>query len=183
MNSARHEAKREGRFLRSIAAALTMTALAACAANQAKPAATNHAASFDKNPYPSTYKPYPATPTALVGATVYAAPAGGSTTAWCCWREAGSRRSATRGWRSGDYARIDAAGRFVTPGIIDHPQPPRRLSQPRGDLAFGRQRGDRFRLPPPSGPSIRSGRRIQGSAARSPTAGSPRCKSCRARPT
>ena len=46
-------------------------ALAACASTGAKEAKSNPAVKFDRNPYPSTYKPYPGAPTALVRATVF----------------------------------------------------------------------------------------------------------------
>jgi len=83
-------------------------------------AAVKAARDFNKDPYPSTYKPYPGVPTALVGATVFD----------------GTGRRIERGTvliRDGKveavggpdlavpdgYARIDATGKFVTPGIID----------------------------------------------------------------
>ena len=110
-----------GGIARFTAVILGALALAACAANAPKPASTNGAVtSFNKNPYPSTYRPYPSTSTALVGATVY---------------DGEGRRidngvvllSGGKVEAVGDaglaipsgYARIDASGRFVTPGIID----------------------------------------------------------------
>ena len=45
-------------------------ALAACATTQ-EGGGDIAGTAFDKNPYPSTYRPYPGAPTALVGATIY----------------------------------------------------------------------------------------------------------------
>ncbi|GAC1404740.1 MAG: amidohydrolase [Novosphingobium sp.] len=82
--------------------------------DKAKPAAIN------ENPYPSTYHPYAGEPTAIVGATVFDG--------------AGARIdhgtvlvSGGRIEKIGDaslaipagYRKIEAAGKFVTPGIID----------------------------------------------------------------
>ncbi|HUQ12963.1 MAG TPA: amidohydrolase, partial [Novosphingobium sp.] len=75
---------------------------------------------FDTNPYPSTYRAYPSTPTALVGATVYDG-AGGRIDNGVVLLADGKVEAvgdASLAIPSG-YARIDAAGRFVTPGIID----------------------------------------------------------------
>lgn len=82
--------------------------------------AVKAARDFNKDPYPSTYKPYAGAPTALVGGTVFD----------------GTGRQIDRGTvliKDGKvvavggpdlavpegYARIDATGKFVTPGIID----------------------------------------------------------------
>ena len=83
-------------------------------------AAVKAARDFNKDPYPSTYKAYAGNPTALVGATVFD----------------GTGRQIDRGTvliKDGKvvavggpdlavpdgYTRIDASGKFVTPGIID----------------------------------------------------------------
>ncbi len=106
------------------AAAIVALALGACASTGGPKSASstkpNPSASFDKNPYPSTYKPYPGAATALVGATVFDG-AGGLT-------ENGTvllRDGKVTGIGGADlaipegYARIDGTGKFVTPGIID----------------------------------------------------------------
>ena len=70
-------------------------------------------------PFPSTYRPYPGRPTALVGATVYDGRGGVIENGTVLMRDgklvaAGDASLSTEG-----YDRIDATGRFVTPGIID----------------------------------------------------------------
>ncbi|MFA9200415.1 MAG: amidohydrolase [Cypionkella sp.] len=97
-------------------------ALAACATtgttrdDKAKPAA----AAIDKNPYPSTYKPYPGAPTALVGATVYDGAGGRIENGTVLFADGkvvgigGANLAIPAG-----YTRIDGTGKFVTPGIID----------------------------------------------------------------
>ena len=73
-----------------------------------------------ENPYPSTYKPYPGEPTAIVGATVFDG-AGGEIPGGVVLLRDGkivavgdSRLAVPEGYR-----RIDGAGKFVTPGVID----------------------------------------------------------------
>ena len=48
-----------------------MTALAWRSAGSSSVYTAAAARDFDANPYPSTYRTYPGTPTALIGATVY----------------------------------------------------------------------------------------------------------------
>ena len=96
--------------------------LAACATTgETKSAAkTSPAAKFDKDPYASTYKPYPGSPTALVGATVYDG-AGGRIDNGVVLLSGGKIEAvgdANLAIPAG-YTRVDATGRFVTPGIID----------------------------------------------------------------
>ncbi|MFM5906539.1 MAG: amidohydrolase [Novosphingobium sp.] len=85
-----------------------------------KPAAASPAAGFNKNPYPSTYKPYPGQPTIVTGATVF---------------DGEGRRfdNASVEFRDGKMVAIhsgkveaaagtlviDGTGKFITPGIID----------------------------------------------------------------
>ncbi|MDE8653770.1 amidohydrolase [Novosphingobium album (ex Liu et al. 2023)] len=101
------------------ATVLTGIALAACATTSGAKSAKSAGAAAE-NPYPSTYKPYPGAPTALVGATVFDGAgkrydngvvliADGKVVA------AGGPELAI----PDGYARIDAAGKFVTPGVID----------------------------------------------------------------
>ncbi|MCT2559910.1 amidohydrolase [Tsuneonella sp. YG55] len=104
-------------FLLATAAA---TALSACAATGDQPAKSASAAAIDKNPYPSTYRPYPGTPTALVGATVFDG-AGGRIDNGTVLFEGGK----VTGVGGPDLAipagftRIDGTGKYVTPGVID----------------------------------------------------------------
>ena len=79
--------------------------------------------------------------------------------------------------------RIDGHGKWVTPGVIDVHSPSRRLSEPRRSRRIRTATRRPARSTPKSGPSTASGRRIPASAARSPMAASPRCRSCPARPT
>ncbi len=105
---------------------LTGTAIAALGlmlatqAGAAKSKGNDKPAAINENPYPSTYRPYAGEPTAIVGATVFDG--------------AGARIdngtvlvSGGKIERIGDaslaipagYRKIDAGGKFVTPGIID----------------------------------------------------------------
>lgn len=72
------------------------------------------------NPYPSTYKPYPGRPTALVGATVYDGRGGRIDNGVVLFKDGklvgigGADMAIPDG-----FTKIDAAGKFVTPGVID----------------------------------------------------------------
>lgn len=103
--------------------ALALTAPAAGLAKD-KPkeasAAAKAARDYNKNPYPSTYKPYPGAPTALVHATVFDGAGQRIDNGTVLFADGkvvavgGADLAIPEG-----YARIDAAGMFVTPGIID----------------------------------------------------------------
>ncbi len=73
-----------------------------------------------ERPYPSTYKPYPGRPTALVGATVYDGRGGRIDNGTVLFADGklvgigGADMAVPEG-----YDRIDARGKFVTPGVID----------------------------------------------------------------
>ncbi len=110
--------------LRGAAALACALGLAACATTGETSSATSGkaspAASFDKDPYPSRYKTYPGTPTALVGATIY--DGAGSRIDNGTVLLSGGKVEAVGGADlpvPAGYTRIDATGRFVTPGIID----------------------------------------------------------------
>ena len=80
----------------------------------------DEAASFDKNPYPSTYKPYPGRPTALIGATAYDGRGNRIDNATVLFEN--GRLTAIGGADLAvpeGFDRIDATGKFVTPGVID----------------------------------------------------------------
>ncbi|WP_298189628.1 amidohydrolase [Novosphingobium sp.] len=75
---------------------------------------------WQENPYPSTYKPYPGEPTAIVGATVFDG-TGGEIAGGTVLLKGGkvvavgdARLAVPDGYR-----RIDGTGKFVTPGVID----------------------------------------------------------------
>ncbi|WP_334183009.1 amidohydrolase [Novosphingobium sp.] len=98
-----------------LGAALALGATGADAKKQDKKAAPIVA-----DPYPSTYKSYPGTPTALVGATVYDGRGGRIENGVVLFRDGklvavgGADMAIPDG-----FTRIDAAGKFVTPGVID----------------------------------------------------------------
>ncbi|GAA4762144.1 amidohydrolase [Novosphingobium ginsenosidimutans] len=82
--------------------------------------AAKAAREFDKNPFPSTYKPYPGEPTALVGATVFDGAGGRIDNGTVLLAD--GKVVAVGGADlviPANFRRIDAAGKFVTPGIID----------------------------------------------------------------
>ena len=106
---------------RLLLAAAASAALAACAtAGSDEPAASASAYDYPENPYPSTYRPYPGAPTALVGATVYDGAGGRIENGTVLFAEGkvvgvgGPDLAIPAG-----YTRIDGAGKFVTPGVID----------------------------------------------------------------
>lgn len=109
------------KIARILALAGGALALAACTA-QGDTAGVNSASAetpaLADTPYPSTYKPYPGVPTALVGATVYDGAGGvipGGTVLFANGKvEAVGLNLPTDGYRV-----IDGTGKFVTPGIID----------------------------------------------------------------
>ena len=107
----------------SLTAALGM-ALAACAdanGQDVRSASTNDTTqtAADFAAYPSTYRRYPGRPTAIVGATVFDGAGNRMDNGTVLFRDGevvgvGDASLSTEG-----YDRIDARGKFVTPGIID----------------------------------------------------------------
>ena len=96
-------------------------ALAACTTDGTggEVASASSAAAKPEVAYPSTYKAYPGAPTALVGATVYDGAGGRIERGTVLLRDGkvvavGDASLSTEG-----YTRIDASGKFVTPGVID----------------------------------------------------------------
>ena len=95
-------------------------ALATAPAAHAKKKDGDEAVSFDKDPYPSTYKAYPGRPTALVGATVYDGRGKRIDNGTVLF--SGGKVVAVGGADlaiPADYDRIDGTGKFVTPGVVD----------------------------------------------------------------
>ncbi len=104
-----------------LATAAVATALAACTANSSSSSiAANRPAAINLDPYPSTYRAYPGTPTALVGGTVLDGEGGRIENGTVLLRDGkveaigGADLVIPEG-----FTRIDATGKFVTPGIID----------------------------------------------------------------
>jgi imidazolonepropionase-like amidohydrolase len=110
----------------SLAAALVAAAsLSACTTGQqprtdaAKPPAAPPQA-YSRDPFPSTYRIYPGVVTAITGATIYDGEGGRIENGTIVLAE--GRISAVGGADTaipGGATRVDAAGRWVTPGIID----------------------------------------------------------------
>jgi imidazolonepropionase-like amidohydrolase len=93
-------------------------------ASAARPAAgggaATAAAATNLNPYPSTYRAYAGVPTALVGGTVFDGEGGRIENGVVLLRDGKVEAvgDATLAVPAG-YTRVDATGKFVTPGIID----------------------------------------------------------------
>lgn len=101
---------------------LASSALAACATTDGtanRGANSSAATSADGTLYASTYRAYPGRPTALVGATVFDGTGARIDNGTVLFRDGkvvavGGSSLSTEG-----YDRVDAAGKFVTPGVID----------------------------------------------------------------
>lgn len=110
------------RLTRAIAGLGGALVLAACAsaggAEAPRTASDSAATGFDSDPYPSTYRPYPGEPTALVGATVFDGTGRELAETTVLLRD-GRVEAVGSGLDTSGYRVIDARGKFVTPGIID----------------------------------------------------------------
>jgi imidazolonepropionase-like amidohydrolase len=105
---------------RALFLAALIGALAACTPGTGLVKSAGAAPAAIADPYPSTYKPYPASPTAMVGATIYDGagrmiPGGIVLFAEGRIVAVGEADLAI----PEGYTRIDGGGKFVTPGIID----------------------------------------------------------------
>jgi imidazolonepropionase-like amidohydrolase len=75
---------------------------------------------FNKDPYPSTYRPYAGVATALVGATVFDGAGGRIERGTVLLRDGKVVAVGDASLAVPDgFTRIDASGKFVTPGVID----------------------------------------------------------------
>lgn len=97
--------------------ALLASPMAGMAESKPAPAA---APMWQENPYPSTYKPYPGEPTAIVGATVFDG-TGGEIPNGTVLLQGGKVVGVGDAQLAvpDGYRRIDGTGKFVTPGVID----------------------------------------------------------------
>jgi imidazolonepropionase-like amidohydrolase len=105
---------------RILIAAVGALALSACA-NTSGPKSANAASRpvVNSNPYPSTYKPYPGRPVALVGATVFDGTGKRIDNGTVLLRDGKVQAVGDAGLSTEGYDRVDATGKFVTPGVID----------------------------------------------------------------
>ena len=109
---------------RALALAGGALALAACSATtgsstETKSASSATSASDLPAPFPSTYKPYPGTPTALVGATVFDGAGGRIDNGTVLFRDGKVEAIGDASLSTDGYTVIDAGGKYVTPGVID----------------------------------------------------------------
>ncbi|QFT76487.1 amidohydrolase [Erythrobacter sp. THAF29] len=72
-----------------------------------------------ENPFPSTYRPYPGVPTALVGATVFDGAGNRFDNGVVLFRDGAIVAAGGSDISTDGYTVIDGTGKFVTPGIID----------------------------------------------------------------
>ena len=115
---------RSARFALSAAIILALSGTGTGLAKDKKEdsAAIKAARDFDKNPYPSTYKPYPGVPTLISGAIIYDGLGGKIENGQVLLKD--GKVVAVAGALAdldipAGTVRIDATGKFVTPGIID----------------------------------------------------------------
>lgn len=104
------------------ALALASTTAGVAKDKKADAKAVSPAATFNKNPYPSTYRPYPGQTVLITGATVFDGKGGridGGAVLLQDGKVAGVAASAAALAVPADALRVDGTGKFVTPGIID----------------------------------------------------------------
>ena len=108
------------RQLSTAALALTLAACGTTGGDKAHSASAKTKPAPAEAPYPSTYEAYPGRPTALVGATVFDGTGrriDNGTVLFANGKVVGVGGADLA--IPADYDRIDGAGKFVTPGIID----------------------------------------------------------------
>ncbi|WP_379554536.1 amidohydrolase [Qipengyuania sp. DGS5-3] len=117
-------------LIASLGAPLLALSLSACAAADAggEPRSASAATTSTTKapsgadggtPYASTYRAYPGRPTALVGATVFDGTGGVIENGTVLFRDGKVEGIGDASLSTEGYDRIDASGKFVTPGIID----------------------------------------------------------------
>lgn len=135
--------------------------------------ADNPAVKFNKNPYPSTYRPYPGQPVLITGATVFDGKGGridGGSVLLRDGKVVGVGGSLADLAVPADALRIDGTGKFVTPGSSMRIRTWASIPAPGCrpiPMATRRPRRPRRK----SGRNIRSGRTIRAFRARWPMAG------------
>ncbi len=105
-----------------VAAGAAALALSGCATAKEKPEAKSAKApqaAAPKDPYPSTYRPYGGRPTAITGVTLYDGEGARFDNATLLFRDGKIERVEAGGGAPEGYDRIDGAGKWVTPGVID----------------------------------------------------------------
>ncbi len=114
------------RVFASVGGALALAACATTGSSQAiaetgaDSKATSSPGEFNKDPYPSTYRPYPGVPTALVGATIFTGTGEQIDNGVVFF--SGGEIVAVGGPDTpipADIAVFDGTGKYVTPGVID----------------------------------------------------------------
>ena len=109
------------KFLAAVSAAALL--LAGCATTgdvePLKPSGPNLDPQVDSNPFPSTYKPLPGVPTALVGATIFDGKGGKIENGTVLLRDGKIEAVGANVTVPADYKTVNAKGKYVTPGIID----------------------------------------------------------------
>jgi imidazolonepropionase-like amidohydrolase len=143
MLAARHEpfdGSREDRLKTQLLAAValaTSALLTACATDGSTPAPSTKIASSDKaaekpralppgidpaadmDPFPSTYRPFPSGPVAIVGATIFTGTGQEIANGTVLIRDGKIERVGAGIAAPSGYQTVDAHGQYVTPGIID----------------------------------------------------------------
>ena len=106
---------------RTFAAIGGAIALSACSAtgSSGEVASASTADTATEAPFPSTYSRYPGRPTALVGATIYDGAGGRIDGGTVLFRDGEVVAVGDASLSTAGYDRIDASGKFVTPGVID----------------------------------------------------------------
>ena len=105
---------------RFLIAGLGALALASCANTAGNPrSASAEPAAVNASPYPSTYRAYPGRPVALVGATVFDGTGKRIDNGTVLLRDGKVQAVGDASLATDGYDRVDAAGKFVTPGVID----------------------------------------------------------------
>ena len=106
-------------YQRFLSAALGALALASCANTSSGAKSASTPPVVNENPYPSTYHAYPGRPVALVGATVFDGTGKRIDNGTVLLRDGKVVAVGDAGLATDGYDRLDGAGKFVTPGIID----------------------------------------------------------------